>query len=148
MNVLVLAELFPPDMGGGSTRAYNVVKGLVSLGHKVTVVTAFPHYPMGNIPKKYKRRLLNVESFGKARVFRVWVPPLVSRGLARRLVLFLCFCFSFFQKRNLLHHFHRFLPENSLQNICWAANRHKLMKPSDLYQYVIMFPASYNPENT
>jgi len=38
MNVLVIAELFPPDMGGGSTRAFNVVKGLVSLGHGVTVI--------------------------------------------------------------------------------------------------------------
>lgn len=41
MNVLVIAELFPPDMSGGSMRAFNVVKGLISLGHKVTVVAAF-----------------------------------------------------------------------------------------------------------
>jgi len=31
----VIAGLFPPDMGGGSTRAFNVVKGLVSLGRGV-----------------------------------------------------------------------------------------------------------------
>lgn len=31
MHILVIAQLFPPDMGGGSTRAYNAVKGLVSL---------------------------------------------------------------------------------------------------------------------
>ena len=64
MNVLVIAELFLPDMGGGSTRAFNVVKGLLSLGHRVTVVTAFPHYPTGKVPENYKRRLISVESFG------------------------------------------------------------------------------------
>jgi len=96
MHILVIAELFPPDMGGGSTRAFNVVKGLVSLGHKVTVVTAFPHYPAGNIPRKYRHKLISMEFVGGFRVFRVWVPSLASRGLARRLVLFLCFCFSCF----------------------------------------------------
>jgi len=96
MHVLVIAGLFPPDMGGGSTRAFNVVKGLVSLGHRVTVVSAFPHYPTGNIPKEYRRKLISVEFVGGFRFFRVLVPSLASRGLARRLVLFLCFCFSCF----------------------------------------------------
>ena len=112
MNVLVIAELFPPDMGGGSTRAFNVVKGLVSFGHRVTVVTAFPHYPTGNVPKKYRCRLMSVETVGKARVIRVWVPPLASRGLARRLVLFLSFCvFSLFA-----------LPFVGRVDVVWAAN--------------------------
>ena len=49
LNVLVLAQYFPPDMGGGSTRASNVVKGLLSKGCEVKVVAAFPHYPHGNV---------------------------------------------------------------------------------------------------
>ena len=28
MNVLVIAQYFPPDMGGGATRAYNVAEWL------------------------------------------------------------------------------------------------------------------------
>jgi len=32
MRVLVLAQYFAPDMGGGSTRATNVVKGLLGNG--------------------------------------------------------------------------------------------------------------------
>ena len=47
MRVLVLPQYFPPDMGGGSTRASNVVKGLLSKGCDVTVVAAFPYYPYG-----------------------------------------------------------------------------------------------------
>lgn len=94
MDILVIAQLFPPDMGGGSTRAYNAVKGLVSLGHRVTVVTAFPHYPTGKIAKKYRRRLLSLETVEKANVVRVWVPPVASSGVARRLILYLCFVAS------------------------------------------------------
>jgi len=29
MRVLILSQIFPPDMGGSATRAYNVAKGLV-----------------------------------------------------------------------------------------------------------------------
>jgi len=32
MRVLVLAQYFPPDMGGGATRAYNVAAGLLKAG--------------------------------------------------------------------------------------------------------------------
>ena len=36
LKVLVVAQYFPPDMGGGSTRAYNVVNGLLGKGCEVT----------------------------------------------------------------------------------------------------------------
>ena len=94
MHILVIAQLFPPDMGGGSTRAYNAVKGLVSLAHEVTVITAFPHYPTGKIPKKYRHRLISIENFGKVKIIRTWVPPLASRGLAKRFVLYISFIVS------------------------------------------------------
>lgn len=94
MDVLVIAQLFPPDMGGGSTRAYNAVKALLSLDCRVTVVTAFPHYPGGNIPQAYRHKLLSIENGGKLKVIRTWVPPLASKGIANRLVLFVSFIFS------------------------------------------------------
>ena len=59
MNVLVIAQYFPPDMGGGATRAYNMAKGLSLAGCDVTVVTSFPHYPTGNIPAKYRRKIVD-----------------------------------------------------------------------------------------
>jgi glycosyltransferase involved in cell wall biosynthesis len=94
MRVLIIAQLFPPDMGGGSTRAYNIVKGLISLGHKVTVVTAFPHFPTGNIPKRYRRKLLAVGKSGELCIFRTWVPHVAAKGFFKRLVLFTSFCIS------------------------------------------------------
>jgi len=66
LNVLVLAQYFPPDMGGGSTRASNVVKGLLCRGCGVKVVAAFPHYPHGKVPMEYRGKAVVSESFGSS----------------------------------------------------------------------------------
>jgi len=94
LKVLVLAQYFSPDMGGGSTRASNVVKGLLCKGCEVTVVAAFPHYPHGNVSKKYRGKAVVSERFGVAKVFRVWIPSLPHSSPLKRLVLHFCFCVS------------------------------------------------------
>jgi hypothetical protein len=93
MNVLVVAQYFPPDMGGGATRAYNMAKGLSLAGCDVTVVTAFPHYPTGNIPTKYRGKLLTIENEGNLRIVRTFVPPIASEGFIKRFFLFASFVF-------------------------------------------------------
>jgi len=90
----VVAQYFPPDMGGGATRAYNVAKGLMLNGCKVTVIAAFPHYPTGNTPEGYRWKPFHVETFDGLKVIRTFVPPVASQGLVKRLVLFLSFMVS------------------------------------------------------
>jgi len=111
-HVVVIAELFPPDMGGGSTRASNVVKGLVKQGCYVTVVTAVPHYPYGKATAGYSFRPLSVENERGSRVVRVSVPPLPSKGIFNRLILFAAFSFM-----SLLGY-----PYSSGAQAVWAAN--------------------------
>lgn len=94
LKVLVLAQYFSPDMGGGSTRASNVVKGLLCQGCEVTVVAAFPHYPHGKVPREYRSKAVVSERFGDAKVFRVWVPSLPHTSPLKRAVLHFCFCVS------------------------------------------------------
>jgi glycosyltransferase involved in cell wall biosynthesis len=94
LKVLVLAQYFSPDMGGGSTRASIVVKGLFSKGCEVTVVAAFPHYPHGKVPREYRHKAVVSERFGGARVFRVWIPSLPHSSPLKRIVLHFCFCVS------------------------------------------------------
>jgi len=81
-------------MGGGSTRARNVVKGLTNLGHKITVIAGFPHYPHGDIPKKLRLKTMISVNNDNFRLIRVWLPPLPHRGFARRMVLFASFMLS------------------------------------------------------
>lgn len=45
----MIAQHFPPDRGGGATRAYNMTKGMVLSGCDLTEIAAFPHHPTGNI---------------------------------------------------------------------------------------------------
>ena len=94
LHVLIIAQYFPPDMGGGATRAYNVAKGLILNNCKVTVVTAFPHYPDGNIPREYRWKPFRIERSEGMTLIRTFVPPLASKGLLRRVILFLSFILS------------------------------------------------------
>jgi colanic acid biosynthesis glycosyl transferase WcaI len=112
MHVLVLAQYFPPDMGGGSARASNVVKGLLSKGCNVTVIAAFPHYPHGKVPVKYKGKPIVSEQAGGAKVLRVWIPSLPHSSVVNRVVLHACFIVS-----SLFA-----LPFVSGFDVVWAAN--------------------------
>ncbi|HLE75269.1 MAG TPA: glycosyltransferase family 4 protein [Candidatus Bathyarchaeia archaeon] len=94
MKVLVLAQYFSPDMGGGSARASNVVNGLLGKGCDITVVVAFPHYPHGKVPSQYKHKAIVSERIGGAKVFRVWIPALPHSSVMNRIILHLCFFVS------------------------------------------------------
>lgn len=94
MHVLTIAQYFPPDIGGGSARVSNMVKGLLNKGCKVTVIAAFPHYPHGKVPLKYKGKPLVPEQAGGARLLRVWIPSLPHNNIVNRIVLHACFIIS------------------------------------------------------
>jgi len=94
MNVLIIAQYFPPDLGGSATRAYNVAKGLALNGCDVTVIAAFPHYPHGRIPAEYSWKPIEMEWMGRIRVIRTFMPPVRSVGFFRRLLLIGAFTFS------------------------------------------------------
>jgi len=81
-------------MGGGATRAYNVAKGLVLNGCEVIVVAAFPHYPNGDIPRRYMWKPFMLEKFDGLKVIRTFVPRIASQGVVKRLILFLSFMIS------------------------------------------------------
>jgi colanic acid biosynthesis glycosyl transferase WcaI len=94
LNVLVIGQYFPPNLGGSATRAYNVMKGLSLNGCRVIVVTAFPHYPDGKIPKEYRWKPFKVEWNGDIKVIRTFMPPIESRGLLKRIILIGFFAIS------------------------------------------------------
>ncbi len=81
-------------MGGSATRAYNLAKGLMLNGVDVTVVAGVPHYPSGDIPRSYRWRALVVDRLSGMKVMRTFVPPLASKGFARRVILFISFMVS------------------------------------------------------
>ena len=92
MNILIIAQYFPPDFGGASTRAFNIAKALKMQGCSVVIVTAFPHYPTGKIPPKYKRKIIVEEEIEGMKIIRTWVPKLPHSSNFKRVLIH----FSFF----------------------------------------------------
>lgn len=87
MHALIIAQYFSPDIGGGSTRAYNSALALKMQGWDVTVVTAFPHYPHGNVPMKYNGKLMTLEEIKGLRVIRTWIPSIPHSSVRNRIIL-------------------------------------------------------------
>jgi colanic acid biosynthesis glycosyl transferase WcaI len=92
--VLLITQYFPPDLGGAATRNSNLSKGLSLNGCNLTIITAFPHYPHGTIPLKYKSVLVKVEGIDKIKIIRTYMPPIKSEGIAKRLILMVSFGIS------------------------------------------------------
>jgi len=94
MDVLILSQIFPPDLGGSATRAYNVAKGLLAHNVNVTVIAGFPHYPTGNVPKHLRKKALAIEYLDGMKVIRVYMPPIPAKGFINRIILFISFMLS------------------------------------------------------
>jgi glycosyltransferase involved in cell wall biosynthesis len=73
MRILVLTQYFWPE----NFRINDVVEGLASRGHAVTVYTGLPNYPTGKLFDGFSALGPYSQQYGKARVRRV---PLLTRG--------------------------------------------------------------------
>ncbi len=94
MKVLVISQYFPPDAGGGSTRASNAVIGLRQRGCDVRVISAFPHYPHGRVPPRYRGKALESQNVHGIKLIRVWIPALPHDSVLHRVILHLSFAVS------------------------------------------------------
>jgi colanic acid biosynthesis glycosyl transferase WcaI len=94
MHVLMLAQYFPPDVNGASTRVYNAARALLFQGCKVTIVTSFPHYPNGHTTTSYRRKLLTREEIDGVKVLRTWIPNLSHSSITQRMLLHTSFMLS------------------------------------------------------
>jgi glycosyltransferase involved in cell wall biosynthesis len=95
LNILMIAQYFPPDVNGSSTRAYNAAKGLTIHGCNVTVITAFPHYPYGHSSRNRKGRgkIFYTEEIEGVRILRTWIPNLPHSPFTKRIILHIAFIF-------------------------------------------------------
>lgn len=84
MRILWIAQWFPPDLGALPARITEMALVWAAEGHEVTVLTAFPHHPLGEVPSQYRRRLLVREQWGPIRVIRCWLLALPNRRVWQR----------------------------------------------------------------
>lgn len=93
-TICIISQYFPPDNTGDSIRLIKVVKALKKIGYKVIIITAFPHYPDGKIPQKYKKKLIVRERWNEIDIIRTYVLPLSHKGMLKKLLTYCSFSFS------------------------------------------------------
>src|SRR4030066_1509944 len=91
MRILYLSQYFPPAAGATQTRAYEMAKTWVQLGHQVTILTEFPNHPSGIIPPSYKGKLYERLSLDGIEILRVWVKASQVKNFRSRMLFYLTY---------------------------------------------------------
>ncbi len=73
LKVLIVSQYFWPE----NMRINDLVEGLVQRGHDVTVLTAWPNYPEGQVYEEYRRAPEQYAEYQGADIVRV---PFIARG--------------------------------------------------------------------
>ena len=70
MNILFLADNFPPERNAQASRVYERACYWQRWGHEVTVITCFPNFPEGKLYFGYRNKLREVRFIDGIRVVR------------------------------------------------------------------------------
>ncbi|MER2598931.1 MAG: glycosyltransferase family 4 protein [Caldilineales bacterium] len=91
MHILYLSQYFPPEVGATQTRAYEMARGLVQAGHRVTVLTEVPNHPSGIVPPEYRGKWLVRDTLDGIEVLRVWVKASPVKTFRTRMAFYLSY---------------------------------------------------------
>lgn len=91
MRILYLSQYFPPEAGATQTRAFEMAKTWVGLGHQVTMLCEFPNHPSGVIPSSYKGKIYERCTLDGIDVIRVWVKASPEKIFRNRMLFYLSF---------------------------------------------------------
>ncbi len=94
MHILYVSQYFPPEMGAPSARVYDLAKQWVRQGHEVTVLTAFPHHPVGIKRPKDRGVITRRETVDGIDVVRSYVFAVPNRGTVKRMISYASFMIS------------------------------------------------------
>ena len=94
MRILFISQYFTPEIGAASERITGLTFNLSKLGHKVTVITGFPNYPIGKIYPGYKKKPFSLEQNNGIKIIRVWLFASPKTGAVARLFNYLSFMFT------------------------------------------------------
>ena len=91
MRILYFSQYFPPEVGATQTRAYEMARGLVQAGHRVTMVTEVPNHPSGIIPSDYRGKWYEWSKLDGIDVLRVWVKASPVKSFRSRMAFYLSY---------------------------------------------------------
>lgn len=91
MKVLIVSQWFPPEQSPFGYMMKELAQGLLLKGHDVTVVTAFPNHPGGEVFGGYNKKWVLRETIDGVKVIRVWLGTSSNRSPFMRLYTFISF---------------------------------------------------------
>jgi len=94
MKILFLTQYCPPEVGAPQNRIFEMAKHLKKFGHEVTILTAMPNYPKGEIFDGYKGKKLVKEELDGINVVRTSIYTSKEKTFVKRLRNYLSFTFS------------------------------------------------------
>ncbi|MCB2289036.1 glycosyltransferase family 4 protein [Clostridium sp. CS001] len=94
MHILFLTQYCPPEVGAPQNRIFEFSKKLKEFGHEVTILTALPNYPRGEIFEEYKGKRLVLEEIDGIKIVRTNIYATKSKSFIKRLINYLSFTFS------------------------------------------------------
>lgn len=91
MNILFLTDNFPPEVNAPATRTYEHCREWAKHGHKITVLTTAPNFPLGKVYEGYSNKILSTEFKDGIRIIRVGTYIAANEGFAKRILDYISF---------------------------------------------------------
>ena len=91
MEYLILTPHYAPDLGPSAPLFTMLCRELANAGHRVTVVSAVPHYPSGKVPQEFRGKFITRTLEDGVNVVRVRVPSVKRSNLLMRAMQFFCY---------------------------------------------------------
>jgi colanic acid biosynthesis glycosyl transferase WcaI len=96
MNILFLADNFPPERNAQASRVFERACYWVRWGHKITVITCCPNFPEGKAYAGYENRWRQVDELNGIRIVRVKTFFAPNAGSVLRILDFLSYMVTAF----------------------------------------------------
>ena len=93
MNLVILSQYYPPEVGAPQNRLSELARLLVEKGDSVSVLTAMPNYPTGRIYAGYGG-LFSRENLNGVNIVRTFIYPTQKADFLRRLSNYFSFVIS------------------------------------------------------
>lgn len=94
MKILFLTQYCPPEVGAPQNRIFEFAKQLNSLGHEITILTAMPNYPRGEVFEGYKGRICLREKIDGISIVRTWIYATKKNSFVKRILNYMSFTAS------------------------------------------------------
>lgn len=94
MKILFLTQYCPPEVGAPQNRIFEFAKQLKKFGHDITILTAMPNYPKGEIFDEYKGKKIVQEELDGIKIVRTSIYATKEKEFIKRLRNYLSFTFS------------------------------------------------------